>query len=253
MFSPIFFYTQQDMFTYADASNHSFFFAVDKLNGGKCYSSAPSIKDFIPYYQSIPDPEKWFYEIVRYDHSFYEFYDLDLKLTDKHNKLLYTNENLFLWFDSIRSEFLTTYINASQKFKSNWIIITATNQEKLSLHLINTNTAFVSHELFKHYYSLFKQYIINFIDASHPFRSAIDFCVSSSNRCMRLCLSSKINTNRPLKVWSEFHTTHISLEKTFITNSRNDPLLYKKYISDDDFDDNKKDEKETETKRKNIN
>ena len=246
MISPIFFYKQKDMFEYANQNNHSFFFTKDlDKNGTKCYSSFSNSHQFVEYYLSIPNQDKHLNELIRTDTPFYEFYDLDLKLPNEYDISIYNNEDLFIWFDNIRYEFLQSLqITSVDNFKPKWIITTASNKNKLSLHILNSNTIFTSHSAFKHYYSLLKTYIENFVNTNHPFYKAIDFSVCSNNRCMRLCLSTKIDSDRTLKIYKNDDLNHIislsknpSLIDTFITNAINDPLISSKSVKDEDFKD----------------
>lgn len=268
MITPIFFNKQKDAFEYSENNNHSFFFSKDlSKDGSKCYSSFPTSSDFIDYYLTIPDAEKYFNELIKTDNSFYEYYDLDLKLPPEYDISIYNNESLFIWFDNIRIEFvqsLSIDIDIN-KFIPKWVITVASNKTKLSLHLLNQNTIFTSHSTFKQYYSLFKTHIQNFVNTNHPFSKAIDFCVSSNNRCMRICLSSKIDSYRPLKIWNTLKDfgdlkylrsihKNPSLIDTLITNAINDPLISQKEVLEEDInktieiDKNIKNEEKTKPK-----
>ncbi len=229
----MFFQKQQDMFTNADKSQHTFFAAKDTPNGKKTFTSFPSIHNFLHYYETIPTHDRHFYEMIRKDFPFYEYYDLDISLSPSSDLSLYNNECLFEWFDTVRTNFLrlATPI-ASTLLKPKWIITTASDHTKLSLHLINTNAIFTSTDVFKQYYRQFKQYYDSFC-TTHPF--TIDWSVSSNNRMMRIIDSTKLGSNRPLKIWSFFHDEKISIKQTFITNASNDNDLFNKWITADMF------------------
>jgi hypothetical protein len=229
----MFFQKQQDMFTNADINQHTFFAAKDTPNGKKTFTSFHSLQDFLVYYESIPTQDRHFYEMVRKDFPFYEYYDLDISLSPSSDRSLYNNEVLFEWFDTIRANFLR--LNApidSPLLKPKWIITTASDHTKLSLHLVNTNAIFTSTDVFKQYYRQFKQHYDSFC-STHPF--TVDWCVSSNNRMMRVIDSTKIGSNRALRIWSSFHDEKISSRQTFITNASNDNDLFHKWVTVDMF------------------
>jgi hypothetical protein len=237
---------KDDLVKRSEINNHKFLFAIDKPNsdkGQKEFNSCLNIDEFISLYNS--SPQKHFYEMVQ--NSWYEFYDLDLKINNSEISSL----DLFLWFDYIHSEFLnytfqqhTKHLSASENrdsnlrnlnfiTKSDWYITTASNDSKLSLHLVNRNLIFNDNILYKQFYSSFKSYIESFIDPSHPFFKAIDFSVSSNHRLMRLIHSSKINSERTLKVFDQYHVEKIHLKSFFITDAINDKNMDKKLFTND--------------------
>ena len=178
-----FHYTQKSIIDQAQKLNYNFLFSIDnpvmnsKGKFTKKFSACKDIKTFLSYYNTINDQDKHFYETV---HSkFYEFYDLDLTIpSDSKDPSIFTNFNLFSWFDSIRSEFIKfifiskTESNDNPNFwdynnniklnflsKPDWIITTASDQGKLSLHLVNRNATFDDNTVFKKFYSSFNSYI----------------------------------------------------------------------------------------------
>ena len=225
----MFFQKQQDMFDNADKNQHTFFSAKDTPNGKKTFTSFPSLQDFLDYYETIHEKDRHFYEMIRKDFPFYEYYDLDISLSPSSDLSLYNNECLFEWFDTIRANFLrlNTPID-SPLLKPKWIITTASDHTKLSLHLINTNAIFTSTDVFKTYYKQFKQYYDTFC-ATHPF--SVYWCVSSNNRMMRIIDSTKIGSSRTLKIWSSFHDEKVTPRQTFITNASNDNDLFNKWVT----------------------
>jgi hypothetical protein len=229
---PTFFFKQQDMFNHADTLQHSFLFAKDTPTGSKCYASLPNTQEFLNFYTPLPNTQKNFYELIRTDTPFYEYYDLDLKPPENYDPSVYNEHSLFSWFENIRFQFLqsqTPSFDALDKFMPKWTITTASNRTKLSLHILNKNTIFPNHTTFKSFYNLFKNYINNFSNPNHPFHNAIDFCVSSNNRCMRITQSSKINSDRPLTLWNDCESRHLfknpTIIDTFITNPTNHPNI----------------------------
>ena len=226
-----FFQKQLEMFQNANILEHTFFVAKDIINSKKAFASFINLDTFLEYYETIPQIDRHFYEIIRKDYPFYEYYDLDIALAPDS---IYTNEMLFDWFTNIRTDFLRLCAPiGSLLLKPNWIILTASNHTKLSLHLINTNAIFTSTDVFKKYYSEFRNYYNSFC-INHPF--SIDWCVSSNNRMMRIIDSTKLGNNRVLNIWQEFHgKTKISKRQTFITNAHNDKELFYKWITEDMF------------------
>jgi hypothetical protein len=251
---------KDDLLKRSEINNHKFLFAIDKPysdHGQKEFNSTLDINEFIPLYQA--SPQKHFYEMVQ--NTWYEYYDLDLKINPLLNQS-YTPLDLFLWFDYIHSEFLNYTFQQQTKHlspleskesnlrnlnfitKTNWYITSASNDTKLSLHLINRNLIFNNNTLFKQFYSSFKSYIESFVNPSHPFFKTIDFSVSSNHRLMRLIHSSKINSDRHLKVFDEYHTTlcgdgprpspeKINDKLFFISDAINDPNIDKKLFTND--------------------
>jgi hypothetical protein len=249
LFKPIldFEYTQEILFKKAKELNYTFLFSKDnpelnkKGKHTKLFSASKDINTFLSYYNTLETNSKHFYETV---HSkFYEFYDLDLSLEENSDPEIFNNSNLFLWFDLIRSEFIKFIINNNTNkeldlnfnFLSHpeWIITTASNQTKLSLHIINRNVTFNENKVFKQFYSSFKSYVESFVQNDNPFKKSIDWCVSSLNRSMRMIDSTKIGGNRRLYLWNEYHLDYVPLHKTFITDAINDNLFDKKLITND--------------------
>jgi hypothetical protein len=251
---------KDDLLKRSEINNHKFLFAIDKPNsdhGQKEFNSTIDINEFIPLYQA--SPQKHFYEMVQ--NTWYEYYDLDLKidpttlrgdgLQPSLSNESYSSLDLFLWFDHIHSEFLNYTFQQHTKnlspleskesnirnlnfiSKTSWYITSASNDTKLSLHLINRNLLFNNNTLFKQFYSSFKSYIESFVNSSHPFFKAIDFSVSSNHRLMRLIHSSKINSDRHLKVFDEYHIEKVNDKLFFISDAINDPNIDKKLFTND--------------------
>ena len=253
-----FFRSQKEMLDHAHSHSFKFFFSFDTSNmGSKEFGCAKHIYDFILFYSSLKDDEKHFYELIK--NEWYEFYDLDFKLTNDHDPNIFNNWTLFNWFENIRSEWIkytdpsispiylknkneevgfgcsttqTHRVMNNPLLKPKWIILTASNSSKLSLHLINTNAVFDDNLTFKKFYSSFKTYFQTF--KNQPFD--IDWSVCSKHRNMRIIDSSKFGTIRPLKVWDEYHVgERMKLSTTFITNASNDDKLFDKLITEEHF------------------
>lgn len=228
------FYTQESGFSFAKENNHTFLFSIDNPvpnktgEHTKCYSSSNDIHSFIDYYMTIPDSKKHFYETVYEGTNFYEFYDLDVHIPENiQNNYMYTNMKLFTWFTTIHTEF-TQSMNMR---KPNWIITTASDHTKLSLHLVNRNACFKDNQTFKQYYASFKSYVHSFVQKEHEFFKAIDWLMSSKNRNLRLIGSTKFKGTRRLVYWKEHHTEDIPLHYSFVTDANNDSDIDNKCIT----------------------
>lgn len=75
-----FFQKQLEMFQNANILQHSFFVAKDIINSKKAFASFMNLDTFLKYYETIPQIDRHFYEIIRKDYPFYEYYDLDIAL-----------------------------------------------------------------------------------------------------------------------------------------------------------------------------
>jgi hypothetical protein len=255
-----FFKKQNICFEYADKNEHKFIIAKDiqvyddktkKLKLSKEYYSFKDYSEFLLYYKTLDQKDKIFNELVsRGNTPFYEFYDLDLKLDDTNKHL--TNSDLFFWFVETRANYLETiddeeYSNCTQLANTEWYVTTSTNDKKLSLHILNKKVIIANNPEFKIHYKKFEQFIKNSIDKSHPFKDAIDFGCSSNYRFMRLCESTKISENRPLKQWTEYHITKIPIENTFISIAYLDPEIKTKLVNISIKEDQSEDNKESQT------
>ncbi len=229
---------QQEMFD--NARSDTFFMAQDvnkNNNVIKQYSSFSNVQSFLDWYQSVPETERHYYELISPNQPFYEYYDLDLRTSQ------YANEDLFYWFEETRRDFLRNNTHVSLKtnglFNPNWIITTASTDDKLSLHIVNTNVIFNQHDLFKQYYNNFQSFVHSFVSKDHPFVKAIDFCVCSRNRCMRLVRSSKLGQVRPLVFWSDYYKSQSekdpSISQSIITNAINDSRITEKIVDNNIF------------------
>ena len=225
--------SQEEMFKHAHEANASFFFSQDKVSknkGAKTFGYSSDLNNFLHNYKLVE--EKHFYELINPSQPFYEFYDLDFKIQ---NDITVNNWDLFNWFEYTRSEFIkyTTPNPFNNLSKPKWIILTASDKTKLSLHIINLNSIFDNNLVFKKFYSSFKTYVTTF-NMNKLFD--IDWSVCSRNRNMRIIDSSKLGTERPLKVWEEYHIgERISINSTFITNAINDKELTSKLVLESHF------------------
>lgn len=242
-------FRMKHMFRQAERYGHAFCWGEDyeKEDGeiGKCYNSATDIDTFIRhYYLKLKEDERWCYELVQ--KRFYMFFDLDLNIpADAADKSVYTEMNLFKWFDGIFSEFFSHLRKkcpddqsavsrlTRSKLDSNkpdWIVTTASNEHKLSLHLVNRNVIFENNGIFKQFYSHLEAFIRSFVDPSHPFFGVVDVSVASNNRLMRLCGSAKYKSNRVLRPFTPLHPNGLNLRDTFICAALEDDSIGRKYF-----------------------
>ena len=175
---------------------HTFLWSEDyeaKKDIVKIFNSAKSIQHFIDdYYLRLPQEERICYEMI--GDVFYMYFDLDLELKpDIHNEDLLDHSticrgdlnetNLFYWFDSIYREFIdysianntdtrtgyvsqakeasgeTKLVRASLNFlKPEWIVTTASDHTKLSIHLVNRNVVFDNLDRFNNSIAPFKSF-----------------------------------------------------------------------------------------------
>lgn len=240
---------------------HTFQWSEDTdTEGAKEFYSTTSISHFLnSYYNLFPAIDRHCYEIVS-PTCFYMYFDLDCKIassTDSNTPNDIVNEtNLFYWFDAIYREFidckinlfhnldiskttmvqpegqLTPLVKADFNFlRPNWVVTSASNKNKLSLHLINRNVGFDDIHIFKLFYKEFRSFITSFVPEDCPFKGSFDVSVATKNRSMRLNGSCKMGSDRILKPFAEVHPKGIKQESTFINDLINDPQRDKKIFS----------------------
>jgi len=223
-----FYQIQQTMFD--NCEDNSFFVARNskKNNTSMEYASFTSIQKFLQYYNNIPQNEKSYYELIDPNSYMYEYYDLDT-IIDQNNT---NNITVFNWFVKTRESFIKSLYQNKKLLNPNWIITTASNQQKISLHIINKNIIFPNQNTIKNFMNTFKQYLLS----SNTTNNIIDFAVYSKNRLMRITDSSKPNQNRPLTIWKDFHNNQqINIIDTFISYAQYDDNINNKIIYIEDF------------------
>jgi RNAse (barnase) inhibitor barstar len=112
-----------------------------------------------------------------------------------------------------------------------WVVTSASDETKLSLHLVNRSVIFMNMDLFKQFYNEFGAYYNAFIESTHPFYNAFDRCVASNNRGMRMTYSTKLGKDRmliPLKSFCPLDW--FKMENSLITNTQNDTKKIDKKI-----------------------
>ena len=237
---------------------HTFLWSEDYDANGKIvkiFNSAKSIQHFIDdYYLRLPQEERICYELI--GDVFYMYFDLDIKMENNNNEEV-NETNLYYWFDSIYREFIsysiasntdtrTCYVNQSKEATGetklsraslnfllpNWIVTTASDDTKLSIHLVNRNVIFNDLDHFKQFYRSFQEFLKSFVPKDHPFANAFDISVAGKNRSMRLCGSQKLGSKRILQPFKEVHPMGLKLRDTFINDAPNDPKLQTKLFTD---------------------
>jgi len=240
MFNPFYkinlFYTQKDAIEEASNKGHNLLFSVENTSLNKegkrtySYGSHLNAGTFLSYYNSLEKDKKHFNEVIPTNIHVYEYYDLDFKIV---NEQVITNESLLNWFKTVRKEFIKHYFNDIVGNRTDdFIITTATNTQKVSLHILNRSIIFDNNTSLKIWYNSLKEFIYSFYD-NDPLKSSIDFSVSSSYRSMRIIDSSKYGQDRPLKLLYNIDINNeiIYPIHTFITNALNDLDLSNKTIS----------------------
>jgi len=223
MVYPTYYPTQKIMFN--NVEDDTFFIAKTNDKHTYEYASFKDIDTFIKHYEN--QLIKNYYELIPSIEYRYEYYDLDLKLTDDTDITTFTNTYLFNWFVNTRKNFLNNFLNITHNSyllkEPYWIVTTASTESKLSLHILNKNAIFPNNETLKTFVNYFK----DFLNANpHPFNSCLDTAVYSSNRLMRIVESSKDGQNRPLSIWKEFHSDKkITIKDTLIISARDDKRL----------------------------
>ena len=238
------FHTLEEAKNEAKNKDHKFLFSVDnhELNrAGKrtfLFGHYNSVGLFLSFYNSLENSKKHFYEIIPDDIPVYEYYDLDLKIEENSFE---TNYTLLQWFKSLRKEFIKTTSILPHDNEDNlpkeddWIVTTASNHKKISLHLINRSVIFKDKKQVKHWYEQLKNFVYSFYE-NDPLKHSVDFSVCSSFRSMRIIHSSKYDhPDRPLKLLfdKDINNEQIYPYHTFITNAHNDVNLDEKIISFD--------------------
>ena len=230
------FYRQEDVINHSKENGHKFLFSADNpvLNkdGRRTYSygSYMNIGKFLSFYNSLESDKKHFYEIISPDIPVYEYYDLDFKLDESSGSKL-DNISLLNWFKDVRKEFIST--SNITTLPDDFVVTTASNNKKISLHILNRNVIFKDNSNLKVWYNKLKEFIHQFYQ-DDPLKSSIDFSVCSSYRSMRIIHSSKYDhPERPLKLLYDKDTNAESIYAihTFITNAGNDINLENKLIS----------------------
>lgn len=228
------FHTLEEAKNDAKNKDHKFLFSVDnsELNrAGKrtfLFGHYHSVGLFLSFYNALKNDQKHFYEIIPDDIPIYEYYDLDLKIDENS---FYTNESLLEWFKALRKEFIKTTSILPQK-EDDWIVTTASNHKKISLHLLNRSVIFQDKNSLKFFYNELKTFLHSFYE-NDPLKHSVDFSVCSSFRSMRIIHSSKFDhPDRPLKLLFEkdINNEQIYPYHTFITNARNDLKLDEKIV-----------------------
>lgn len=201
----IMFPTQAKCFKNASTNNHLFYFAQDiNERGAKIFGSTP---DFNSFYEIYKDQDtKNFYETLHFKEPRYEYYDIDMCVSDD---ILPNPEKVFLDFCGVHSKFLQ--FSKQDNGYNDWRITDSSKDRKISLHVINKGRVWRNHKETEEWYNSFKI----FVDSHYPdsMGGIIDYSVKSRNREMRMIGSSKFSQDRPLEraTWhGESRDAHIS-------------------------------------------
>lgn len=221
---------QEPMFVKADELDHTFYFSVitgtyiDKkgdTHESRLFGSALNRDEFLDWYEKMPPSERHVNELLREGYSFHEYYDLDCYLTgpkvkEEHREHIpnLSPEKLFNSFIYMYDMYLSNK-KISTDYKdhlSGWRITDSSNENKLSLHLVNKNVIFKNYEELSDWYSDFRKFINNRVESgiftTYRTISSPDWNVCTKNRCMRFIYSSKYGQNRPL-LPATWHTSSV--------------------------------------------
>lgn len=218
------FFSQAECFEYAEEKKikHPFFYAFDDDVSKKTFGVLP-LPLFIQQYNTIPNENKNFYEILHQDYPIKEAYDIEI-LKEKFDDIFidtpFNSNSLFQHFTDLHDDF-TKSINANDPL---FIITDSSTSTKLSLHILNEKNVFKNFTDNELYMNKFKHFIKNLDLEIYPICQCIDFSIVSKNKQMRIIGSSKKDQDRPLKppVWNEYSYSRSSqIHKFLITDTRN--------------------------------
>ena len=245
----IHFYAQQEKMFITSLDN-TFYIARNTPSNTFEYASFPSSIEFLNLYNELPSNQKHYYELIDAHRERYEYYDIDIKfsnfsnLTNNNLTNLSNLDNTFVinWFINLRNNFINLFQNSSTKHKlsnTKWIITTASNSDKISLHMLNKNIIFPNHKTHTIFINALKHFLTSDFSESFkndPLIKSIDFNVFSKNRLMRITESSKPTQNRPLIICQDFHNNdYIPLEETLITTAQQDKQYKLKTLYKEDL------------------
>ena len=223
----IFYHSQKRMLQVYNEHKHNFAVGFDlpyyeykngqkTMKTSKLYTCFSTANIFEEIYENIIDTQKHFYEFIHKDKPCYLYFDLDLnKQKVEHTPTNITNEHLLSTFHTLLQQFIQTYYTKIGKKKTPEVntesmnVIQASNEEKISLHIVYKQIILENNKCLQEVYKQFKQ----FIHTQEPdwLPLVIDFSVDSSFRMMRICNSCKLietgEYKRPFKEYKQ------SLEK----------------------------------------
>lgn len=230
--------SKKDILKYGTDNGFKFFFTCDlNAEGQKEYGCSTTLNRFLTFYNTIEPVDKTFYEVLLTDEKRFECYDFDPYYADVEPCHLkdFNEEFVYKQFKKLRSEFIRTtgrdtgYGKNSIKAElndDNVRIMSSSNDEKISLHIINRDYAFNTKEEMKSFYEALQEFcIMKKQDGFHRLcYGKPDFSICSADRNMRIIGSTKYGQNRHMKpaMWhkpsrdcliNEFFITEDSKEK----------------------------------------
>jgi hypothetical protein len=194
-------------------------------HGGKKFHFCENIYDFLDEYKNYPDDKKCFYEIIKDDRPCKLYFDLDYKIvTGGCNKGQY----LFQCFEDLLCDFLRETFPKFNEKKLEYFILEASNDIKISLHIICPTFIFQNKNDIKAFMNLFRHFFENNNgfnpDTGYTYMEALDWCVYDSDRSFRIIGSSKLGQKRPLRI-PDWHTnskfSKNNIQNFFVTNINN--------------------------------
>lgn len=166
---------------------------------------------------------------------------------------------LFMWFLTVRKQFINAKLNTKGHriiaervnskdnqtvdttdmiyshplLREDWISITSSRKDKISLHIINRNAIFQTVDMLEEFTHKLKAYVLEHY-AQHPFYDTIDKSVVHVNGSLRLFGStkySKVNDENARGRFAWF-SEEVPIGYTFLTGSRFDTQFIQKGISE---------------------
>jgi hypothetical protein len=201
------YYKQDKMFE--EKGNNKFVYGYDvtgpwdekkqKNSTVKRYGFETDLNTFIQKYNNFEYGDiKFFYEMIQTNEARFEYYDCDIELPSTAIYASINPQYFIQYFEKIRNRFIgnNEYLKQFYNSKPEWRITDASNQYKMSLHIININNVFVDFEENKKFSDLF----IDYIDTFEPeYKGIFDVSVYSRNRLFRCISSTKKGQQRPFK------------------------------------------------------
>jgi hypothetical protein len=173
-------------------------FKYEYKHGGKmlvvCFRHE---KDILPYMKQYPP---YWYDCARTDRPVREFYDIDLKREELPQGEFKTDEEITEYVVEtllkVRDEIVDTTEGLISGItpRKDFMIMTAHNENKISIHIINETRHFQSIKV----QGDFTRHIHTRLEELNSFFN-IDTSVYSNNRCFRMLNQTKHGHNRPLR------------------------------------------------------
>ncbi|KAF9137686.1 hypothetical protein BG015_002644 [Linnemannia schmuckeri] len=184
---------------WSDTNSHEFFVAVDGPFKNE-YSSYKDSTTFLKAYDSVPEEERCFFEQIREGKACKEYYDIDWTLASSADEceIKRLEQQVFAAFLTVRNQHAPEFALDDEHCR----ILSASNSEKLSLHIVIPTYVFENnHQHLKVFFLAFQKFWCSALcdDEDAALLKRIDEGVYSRNRIMRIFGSHKfLEPSRPL-------------------------------------------------------